>query len=519
MGITSLSYMAYALLIIFVYYLIPGKLRWSLLLVASIAYMVISGNAILLLYPVCSIFVAWLCTNRMVTLRAQGSEVAAKQCKQLLWVAILANLGVLIVLKYLNLGVYTYNAFAMRISDEAALLKVLKFAVPVGVSFYTMSILGYIFDVYYEVETAEKNYFKLLAFGTYFPLLISGPIVRYKDLKEELFIGHKLDYKNITFGAQRVLWGFFKVLVISEKLSVVVAEIFNNFENYNGIYIWIGMWTFAFQLYANFSGSMDIIIGISEMFGIRLPENFRQPFFSENIQEFWQRWHITLGAWLKDYILYPLLRTKTFMNLPKRWKDKLGKKKAKQYTTFIAMAVLWFAVGLWHGGAWKYIWGTGLLQCIYIIISELLTPTFKKIKDKLKIDDKAVWFVVFKRIRTFVLISIGLMFFNANSLSDGFRMVGRAFRFGVGVVGAEASERTVLLGLGIGTKDWVIVCFALLIQLIVSMVNERHDIREWLASKNLVLRWAIIYAVIIFVVIFGNYGPGYNAAEFIYQGF
>ena len=514
MEITSLSYLAFILLAVVIYYITPAKVRWCALLIFNFIYLLISGSAILLIYPVASIFVAWLCTNRMEARREAGDENAEKKCKQLLWIAVLANLGVLIVLKYLNLGVFTFNAIAMRVNANAAFLNVIHFMVPVGVSFYTMSVLGYIYDVYYGISKPEKNLIKLLTFGTYFPLMISGPIVRYKDINGELFGANKLSNKNITFGAQRILIGFFKVLVISERLSLVAEEVFGNFQNYYGRYTWFSMWIFAFQLYANFSGSMDIVIGLSQMFGINLPENFRQPFFSETIQEFWQRWHITLGAWLKDYILYPVLRTKTFMNMPQKWKDKLGKKKAKQYTTFIAMAILWFAVGLWHGGAWKYIWGTGLLQCIYIIISELCTPAFKSIKAKLKINEKGFLFVQFKRIRTFILISIGLMFFNSNSLTDGFRMLGHAFCIG--------RDSVVEAGFGLGRSDWMILAMSFVLWLLMSIINEyskQKDVREVIAARNIVIRWAIFYALIIFIVIFGYYGPGYDAAQFIYQGF
>lgn len=523
MGITSLSYIAFAVAIVILYYCAPTRVRWVLLLFGSITYMVVSGSPILLIYPVVSVIVAWICTNRMESLRTAPGAAMESKCKLLLWIGVLANLGVLIILKYLNLGVFTYNAFAMRISSDARLLGVLHFAVPIGVSFYTMSVLGYIFDVYYGISKPEKNIAKLFLFETYFPLLVSGPIVRYKDVKDRLFEGQKLSYRNITFGAQRILWGFFKVLVISQRLEIAVKEIFGAFEHYYGIYIWVGMWLFAFQLYANFSGSMDIIIGISEMLGISLPENFRQPFFAETIQEFWQRWHITLGAWLKDYVLYPLLRTKLFMSLPGKWKDKLGKKRAKQYTTFIALVILWSAVGLWHGGAWKYIWGTGLLQCIYIIVSELLTPGFKKIKEKLKIEDKTKWFRVFRKLRTFVLISVGLMFFNANSLTDGFRMLGHAFC---------TVKSGAVSGLGLEPIDWVILAFSMVIWCVASVINEmvyisgrkdseseKTDVRDILAKRNIIIRWAVLLVLISMVVILGEYGPGCDAAEFIYQGF
>lgn len=479
----------------------------------SVSYSCLAGNAILIIYPMLTIFVAWICTNQMDKLRTQKTKENEieinKKIKGMLYLALFASLGVLAVLKYLNLGVYTVNALS-DIFGGKAVLPVLKWLAPVGVSFYTMSLMGYMFDVYYEIGKAERNFFKLLLFGTYFPLMISGPIIRYKDMEGKLFEEHRLEYSNITSGAVRILWGFFKTLVISERLSIVVSEVFNNFENYSGILVALGMMCFTLQLYTNFSGSMDIIMGISKMLGIELPENFRQPFFSETIQEFWQRWHITLGAWLKDYILYPVLRTKTFMEMPKKLKDKCGKKKAKQYTTFLALGLVWLASGLWHGGAWKYIWGTGMLQCLYIIISELTKPFWDKTNEKLHINTKLWWCHLLRKMRTFLLITVGFMFFNAASLRTGFRMLGGLLNTS-GVNGFGS--------LGIGVLDWGIIAVSLVLLVVISYMQTKGTVEDKLAGMNIVLRWGILFALILFVVLFGNYGPGYSAAEFIYQGF
>lgn len=511
MGITSLAYFAFIAAVIVIYYCLPTKAKWPYLLFCSIAYALLSGDTILLLYPLATIFITWLCTNGMPKVKNAGDgKQAGKKRKRLLLVALTANLGVLIVLKYLNLGVYTYNAIAGE-----TILPVFRFATPIGLSFYTLSIMGYLFDVYYEICEPEKNYLKLLLFGMYFPLLISGPIIRYKETAQLLYDGHKPVYRNITFGAQRILIGLMKVLVISERLAIVVSEIFDNYSSYPGTYIIVGAICFSFRLYTNFSGSMDIVIGLSQCLGIELPENFRQPFFSETIQEFWQRWHISLGAWLKDYILYPVLRTDTFMKLPAKWKDKLGKKRAKQFTTFIALFILWFSVGLWHGGSWKIIFGTGLLQWVYIVISELCTPAFKKMKTALHINEKSFGFKLFKKIRTFLLITIGFMFFNAGSLSDGFGMVKSLFM----AWNPEVMVNGSMLKLGIGLTDWLIVLFALILLLFEAIINEKEDLREVVSRKIVPIRWGFWYAMLFFVIVFGSYGPGYSAAEFIYQGF
>ena len=506
MGITSLNFIGFILAVLVLYYILPAKFRWPFLLICNLAYMCLSGEYYLVIYPLATVLAAWICTNRMVQ---------SPDKKRLLYIALAANIGVLVIFKYLNLGVYTCNAFAQIFGGKESLLEPLRFAAPVGLSFYTMSVLSYIFDVYYEICEPEKNYFKLLMYGSYFPLLVSGPIVRYKDMSQKLFAGKGFDYKNLTYGAQRVLFGFFKVLVISERLSVVVAAVFEDHASYPGIYILLGITGFALQLYTNFSGSMDIIMGLSEALGIELPENFRQPFFSETVQEFWQRWHITLGGWLKDYVLYPILRTQTFMALPGKWKEKCGKKKAKQYTTFIAMAILWLISGLWHGGAWKYIWGTGMLQCLYIIIGETGSPLFTKIRETLHINEKSFGHRIFRKIRTFLLISVGFTFFNAGSLREGFDILYCMLR--PSTFCYKLSDE--LAGLGLDYKEWAILLFSLLLLWLAELAQTKKALRERLADMPIVLRWILLYAGVYYVVIFGSYGPGYSAAQFIYQGF
>lgn len=511
MGITSLYFLIFLFIAFAVYYILPLKIRWMFLLVVSIVYIGLCADVILLLYPVITIGATCFCANRIEIIKeSEKNYDEQRRSKMLLYLAVIFDVGVLFVLKYANMGIYTYNAVAGRIISGFESAKPLRFLVPMGLSFYTLSIIGYVFDVYYGIAKAEKNYFKLLLFGTYFPLLVSGPIVRYKETGLQLTKEHRFDYKNLTYGAQRILWGFFKVLVVSERLSVVVNTIFDDPDTYNGMYIVIAAFGFTLQLYSNFSGSMDIVLGISQVFGIELPENFRQPFFSETIQEFWQRWHITLGSWLRDYIMYPVLRTNTFSGIKDRLKTKYGKKKANHMTTYLAMLILWFIAGLWHGGAWKYVWGVGLLQGIYIIVGEIIKNSRNNKKDSDKTAGR--YLVLFKRLRTFVLISVSFVFFRADSLTQGFAFWGKLFKRW-SIVTGEAGK------IGLSSVDWMIMIVSLLVMLIVSILQQKTDITERLAKTNIVLRWCILFAGIFAVIILGNYGPGYDAAEFIYQGF
>lgn len=511
MGITSLNFLIFLFLLIAGYYILPSKIRWILLLVASVVYIGLSGNMILLLYPVITIGVTWFCANRIETIREEANTgEEQRKCKVYLFLAVVFDVVVLFVLKYANMGIYTFNAIAGRTMSGTKNLEPLHFLIPMGLSFYTLSIVGYMFDVYYGVGKAEKNYLKLLLFGIYFPLLISGPIIRYRETGLLLTKEHHLEYKNLTYGAQRILWGFFKALIISERLAIVVNTIFNDSDTYYGAYVVIAAFGFTLQLYSNFSGSMDIVLGISQMLGVELPENFRQPFFSETIQEFWQRWHITLGGWLRDYIMYPILRTNAFSGLKDRLKTKYGKKKANHITTYLAMLILWFIAGLWHGGAWKYVWGVGLLQGIYIIVGEIIRNSRNTKKDSSEKVGRCL--SVLRRLRTFVLISIAFVFFRADSLTQGFVLLGRIFK-NWSLITGDAGR------LGLDVADWIVLAGSLLTMFGVSILQQKANITERLAKTNIVLRWCILFAGLFAVIILGNYGPGYDAAEFIYQGF
>jgi len=486
MGITSLHYLLFFCIVFIVYYCLPLKIRWIALLVGSLSYFLLSDEIYLILYPVATILVTWICARKIESLDAENEAGKRKLC---LILALICDLGVLGVLRYLNLGVLA----------------------PLGISFYTLSIISYLMDVYYGIDKAEKNYFKLLLFGTFFPLLISGPIIRYKDTGKEISKGHRFDYKKLTYGAQRVLWGFFKVLVISERLAVISDTIFNDYTSYLGVYVIISAVCFTFRLYTNFSGSMDIVLGLALTLGIELPENFKRPFFSQTVQEFWQRWHITLGEWLRDYVLYSTLRSKAFTELGIKFKDKLGKKKGKHLTTYLAMMILWLIAGIWHGGALNYIWGVGILQGIYIITGELIKNGSKKSGK----DSDSRLLKTFKRLRTFVLMSFAFLFFRASSLKAGFCMIGQLFVKWNPEVLYDGS----ILTLGLDIKNIAVLIVSLLILLGVSVLQEKESICDRLSRYNIVLRWGILFAGLFVVIIFGSYGPGYDAAEFIYQGF
>ena len=493
MSITSFYFLCLFALSLLLYYAIPKKAQWAFLLALSLGYFMTSdavtesGGWYVIFYLLAAVGAVWGAAIYIDRTAEQKKKRAALIC------AVLFCLGLLCALRFFGLPLLA----------------------PLGISFYTLTLLGYLFDVYYEIGKVQTNYCKLLLFGSYFPTMISGPILKYQEMEGRMYAPHRLDYRQVTFGMQRMIWGFFKVLVISERAAIIANQIFDHYRDYAGLPIWVGAVAFTFQLYANFSGCMDIVLGISQCFGIQLPENFNAPFLSRTIAEYWRRWHITLGTWLREYLFYPLLRTRFFMQLPKTLKSRLGKKRAKQVTTFSAMFILWFAIGYWHGGTWNFIIGSGLLHWFYIVSGELLEPFFAKWKAAWHISDDNRLFIFFQRLRTFALVTLGLVFFRSRTVPDALRMIGRGFS----ALNLRILWDGSLFSYGLDWIELTILAVSLLIFGWVSVQQQKGWLRERLEKKPLILRWAVLYALLFYVILLGQYGPDYSAAEFIYQNF
>ncbi len=511
MGITSFYFLCFFAAMLILYYIIPGRLQWLLLLVCSVAYYLLSGNGLLILYPAASVTACYMGIRLLSACPVQE----AKKRKVILLMTILVNVGILVVLKYVNFGIYTINGIAGLLGSSEALIRSVDFLAPLGVSFYTFSLLGYVIDVYYGIAQPQGNYLKLMLYGMYFPVILSGPILKYREHGEQFFAAHCFDYRQVTRGLQRMLWGFFKKLVIAERLGMLVNTVYGGYGSYPGAYIWFATVCYAFQLYTDFSGGMDIVLGLSESLGILLPENFQTPFFAKSIAEYWRRWHITLGVWMKEYVFYPLLRTNFFTRLNKKWRERFGKKKGKQYATFAAMFILWLTVGIWHGGDWKFVIGSGLLHWFYIVMEELLAPSFGNLLKRWRINPDGRGINLLRILRTFLLVCIGDLFFRAESVKDAFAMLGSA----VSVWNPAVWWNGSLFDLGLDPLEMLIAFLALVLLGMVSWLQQKGSVRDRISVRALPIRWILWYALLFGVILFGCYGPGYSATEFIYQGF
>ena len=504
MVLTSALYLAFLVVLLVLYYLLPKKMQWPLLLIFSFLFIIYATSDIKVYF-----YIAYGALVTYIGARLIDSAKDEKKKNKIKVITILLTLVQLVFLKYLNFFTTTAASIVNLFGAELQLPS-LTIIAPIGVSFYTLISIGYVIDVARGTVACQKNIFKYLLYVLYFPQITSGPITRYSEMQEQLYAEHKFDFNNVCYGFQRIIWGILKKIIIAERMAIIVNTIFDNYTQYPGIYVLIGAVAFAVQLYSDFSGCMDIVLGSSETLGIRLPENFDTPFFSRNISEYWRRWHITLGTWFKDYYFYPILKSEKFQKFQEFCKKKFGKKWGKKLATYCGMFILWFTVGFWHGGNFTFIIGSGILHWFYIVFGEILSPLFDKIGKICRTNRERFTYKVFEMIRTFSLVCLGFIFFRAPNVSQAIEMIKNIF---------VNNYTNPIVGLGLQKNDYIIALGGVLLLFIISILKQKFKIRESIAKQHILVRYAIWIGLIAFILIFGYYGTGYNSAAFIYQNF
>ena len=326
MALISGEFLAFCLLLTIVYYLVPGRFQNALLLAANVIFLLPLGS-----FPIALGFLTASIVSVYAAARFIGPRRGSASARCIYLLTVLLNLGFLFAFKYLPCSQNVLSALHIPVSvpDLSAIA-------PLGISFYTLQLLGYLISVNDGGLEPERSFLRFAVFGSFFPQITSGPISRYEELASQFSSRRSFSYENLTRGSQRILWGFFKKLVISERAAVPVNTIFGNYGLYNGFYIPVAAILFAFQLYCDFSGCMDIVIGMAEVLGITLPDNFTSPFFSRSMTEFWRRWHITLGTWCKDYVFYPIQKSELFYRIREKSIRRFGRKKGKKVPMYLA---------------------------------------------------------------------------------------------------------------------------------------------------------------------------------------
>ncbi|MBE5881755.1 MAG: MBOAT family protein [Lachnospiraceae bacterium] len=475
MDFISGSFLLFLLITLIVYYSIPKKGQWIWLLLSGMFFYCFSS-------PKLVVFVFVSVVTSYVWARFFSKS------KVLFALVLLFNAGLLLGLKVASSG-----------SVIASYLKIDRFAflLPVGISFYTLQIIAYMSDVYKGKIEPEKSFFKYMLFVTYFPQIIQGPIPRYEQLGKQLFAPHKFDYAMFVGGFELMIWGYFQKLVIADRANILVNRLYGEYETYTGMYVVVAVLLYSLQLYADFNGCVCIVKGASEMFGIRLVDNFDRPYFSGSIQELWRRWHMTLGGWLRDYVYIPLGGNR---------KGKLRK--------YINIVIVFLVSGIWHGiGGTFLLWG--ILQGLYQILGDLLMPVRNFFVRIFRVNRDAFSHKLFKALCTFAMINFSWLFFRASTVTQSFAMIKNMFTtFNPWILWDQS-----LYMLGLDAKNVWMLLFGAVTLFVVEILQAKMSIREQFAKQGIVFRYIILYLAIFSILIFGIYGPGYDAAQFIYGGF
>lgn len=538
MTYTSFMFAVFALLTILVYYLMPSKkYQWVVLLIASFIFYMYNSYRFAF-YIVCTTASIYFAAKYIEDYARSTKNLAKKKKTELsrseikafkkerkkreqliLALALILNFGILFILKYYNFmvgGLFELLGFS---KGETPFIKLF---LPLGISFYTFQATGYLIDVYRGLVDAERNFFKFALFVSFFPQTIQGPISEFEQLGNQLTQEHKPEWIRFKLGCQLILWGLFKKLVIADRAIYFIQKCTNHYTQYNGLVIFFAGLTYALQLYTDFSGGIDISRGIAKILGIDMIDNFKRPYFSQSLGEYWRRWHISLGAWMKKYVFYSLAMSNTFMKLSN--KIKRGEKKpsavrmhlAKTLPSALAIFVVFMFVGLWHGANSKYV-AFGVWNGAILMLSMLLKPVFLRMNEIFRVKDTSFFWKLFRIIRTFILVLVGYYFDIAKDFKSAVDMMSRSvFDWNISLAMQQLPKMLPQI------QDHIILFVASIILFVCSILQERKDAEspgELTHSHSAVLQWIVIFIEILLVAIFGVYGTGADPADFVYMQF
>lgn len=474
----SITFYIFVLAALLLYYILPLKYRWLVLLGGSVFFywqVMETGAAMaVILVTVMAAYGAGLLLERM---RKRG---------------VLAGAVLLMILPWLCIknGNYVLEILLHRSAVE--------WIIPVGISFYTLQMISYLADVYAGRITAQKNPAKFILYGMFFPQIVQGPIPRYDRLADQLYVGHSFDERMVVGGFYKIIWGFFLKLMIADRAAVVVNEIFDNHYQYVGCYVLVAGVLYSVELYADFAACISISKGVANLFGIQLADNFNHPYLAVSVKDFWHRWHMSLSEWLKDYIYIPL-----------------GGSRKGKIRTYINLILTFAVSGIWHGAGLRFVvWG--LLHALYQIVGQLTQNIQRKAAKLLGLDRAAGARLWIRRIWTFLCVMTAWIIFRAENLRTGLQMIWSMFR----VRNLWIFTNDALLALGLDWKEWVVLAGSILILFVVSIKQEQGvKFSNVIFRQPVYVRWAMYLVAIFGIMTYGVYGMGYDSQAFIYGGF
>ncbi len=476
----SFSYGIFLPLVFIIYWCLPHRFRWVLLLLSSY-YFYMSWNlkyVVLILGTTVVSYAAALLLERASSVRKKNWILAG---------TVVICLGVLFVFKYLEFLLNSFvsfaNMFTLKLHPVA-----LGLMLPVGISFYTFQTMSYVIDVYRGNVKAEHHFGYYAAFVSFFPQLVAGPIERSSNLLPQISSRKTFDYEQAADGMRLMLWGFFKKIVVADTLAVYVDNVYGNISGYSGFAFVLATFFFTIQIYCDFSGYSNIAIGSAKLFGVNLMTNFASPYFSKSIKEFWSRWHISLSTWFKDYVYIPL-----------------GGNRCSKLRNSFNLIVTFLVSGIWHGADWTYvIWGG--IHGIAQVLEKAADGPLKKLKSK-KTGVFISWLFVF------MFCNFAWVFFRASSLHDALYVIGEMFS---GLTSPMAYLKGGFGQLYISLSRLVYLAGMLIILGIVDFISYRTDMLKAVRNRKPALRWVMYVALAVVVVLFSSKGA---AAEFVYFQF
>lgn len=529
MSILSVSFLVFIVCLCLAYFLAPKRFQWWVLLAFSLGFYCLGGWGALPFLLITALSVWFTACYMQKDAEAEKAELKAKKAelskeeksaikakgkakrRRALVLCLLLNLGILCAFKYVHFLLAQADAVARLFGGQVT--DSIRWLVPLGISFYTFQTVGYLCDVYWGKVQAERNFYKVLLFTSFFPQITQGPISAWSELSGQLFAPHDPDPDSLSLGLQRMFWGFFKKMVVANITAGYVENVFANYSSYTGVAVFLGALCYAVQIYADFSGYMDIMCGLCQMLGIRLTENFERPYFSKSIAEYWRRWHMSLGTWFKNYVYYPVAMAKWNQKLGRSAKKRLGKAFGSYLPATLALVVTWLATGLWHGASWSYIaWGG--VNGLFIIFSMWMEGPYAKWKKALRIREDAWLWRAFQVCRTFLLVTFIKVLPEVGTLRDGLGLWKRIF-----------TEHSLPRSLGallpfVDTyRNLAAVLLGVALMLLVSLLQRKGSVRAWMRRHVPYLLRICVFVILFFLIIYFGVPASGGLGGFMYAEF
>ena len=491
----SYEFLLFFPVVVLLYFVVPKKIRYIWLLIASY-YFYMGWNAKYALLLLTSTFITYVSGLLISAVTLEGKQAIVLK-KSIIGLSFASNLGILFFFKYFDFVIENINAVLSSFHIEL-LNPQFDVLLPVGISFYTFQALSYTMDVYRGEIEAEKNPLRYALFVSFFPQLVAGPIERSKNLLKQLREEQKFSYEGAVEGLMLMIWGYFLKMVIADRIAIFVDAAYGTEILYDGKYLLIASVLFAFQIYCDFAGYSTIVVGAAKVMGFELMENFNCPYYAQSVAEFWRRWHISLSSWFRDYLYIPL-----------------GGNRKGTIRKYMNTMIVFLVSGLWHGANWTYvIWGG--LNGLYQVIEGLLITVRAKLYQRVPAFAKCKLFILTRVLVTFVLVDFSWIFFRADSLTHAGDIINRI----VHMNNPELLVNGTLFDLGLNQKNFMVMLVALVILLIADAAKyNQKKLRELILNLDIINRWLVILIAIVCIVLFGIWGSGYEAVNFIYFQF